>query len=1204
MKFRVLGPFEVLDDGRPVDIGPRQQRALLALLVINMNRVVSTDRILEDLWHDDVTDKEKTLWVYISRLRTALEPTRRAHAKSSVLITRDHGYELVVDPKDVDAHQFGVEAARGRDLVRDDPAAASAVLEEALELWRGDAYEDFTYYDFARTEIDRLNEARLQASEDLCDAKLRTGLHREVVGDLGGLLRDHPLRERTISLLMVALYRSGRQADALRAFQRYRRAVGEELGIEPSPELCTLEEQILLHDDRLEPQRRHADVSIDAEPKNPYMGLQAFSETDVATFFGRDRLISDMVRRLSAGPLVSLIGASGSGKSSALKAGLIPAVRKGAAGNPEKWRIATMIPGSRPFTELEAALLRSSLDAPDGLTELFDHPDDGLLLAGLRLVPEESGRLLLIIDQFEELFTMVQSKETRDRFIRSLEVALEDAHRRICVVIALRADFYHAPLEYPVFGEMLGESIVNAVPLLPDELEAAAESPAAMARVQFEPRLLAQLIADVAGQGGALPHFQYALTELFDRRRGAVLTLDAYYEMGGVSGAVTQRAEDVYQTLDNQQQAAAKQLFLRLVTINEGSSWSRRRVMASEIINIAADTVDLEAVISEYGGRRLLTFDRDKVTGSPTVEVSHEALLTDWHRLRDWIEQGREDVLRHAHLTSAMAEWSDSGKRDDYLLSGERLEDYERWADESTLQLNTSESQYLEASIAHRDQERDAEAQRIARETKLDRKARRSLVGLFVATALLAVVAVGILIPALGGGPDIALVHGVTGDFGVNDLMINGALTAEREHELSIERVEPLISPEDDLTHIAENGADLIVVSSDFDAQVENVAPDFPEVHFVAVDPALIHAQHPNVTEVHFAVVESAFLAGAAAGLKTNSGVVGFVGGLQTFSSEQSRSGFEQGARFIDPEITVLSRYLGPVDDPLTRANRSPELAHELASALYMEGADVIFHEAGESGAGVLAAAREHEAGNRWVVGSNVDAYLTASSEIDQDYILSSAIKRFDKAVERSVAAFLDGSLEAGDSVIGLPEEGVGLSREGGHLNPVNGQLANLAGDLAFGHVSVHEYSLDPPGWQLAHHLKLDLAMENGSCTADTAGSGIDSDTVRVEPGQVIAVDYVNHSEVVTGIGMDPVPPGTTLQHLDEEALADVRPRSLGAPLALSAAGPGARTGLAAVMPRSPVAITCFILDPYTDDSVSLPAAFPTLIINPEASDE
>ena len=294
------------------------------------------------------------------------------------------------------------------------------------------------------------------------------------------------------------------------------------------------------------------------EIKNPFKGLQAFSESDVARFFGRDRIVTDLVRRLSGDRrLIGLIGASGSGKSSILQAGLIPAIRKGAVGDPENWLIAQMVPGARPFTELEAALLRSTLDAPDSLAELLDHAEDGLQRAALRMLPGGSGRLLLVIDQFEELFTLVESEAERGRFIRNLEVALSDPHGRIVVVIALRADFYDRPLEYVGFAGLLSEGVVNTMPLTPDELEAAAEQPAALAGMQLETTLLARLLTDVAGQSGGLPLFQYALTELFDRRSGDLLTAEVYDDMGGVQGAITRRAEDLFQMFDPDEQEAA-----------------------------------------------------------------------------------------------------------------------------------------------------------------------------------------------------------------------------------------------------------------------------------------------------------------------------------------------------------------------------------------------------------------------------------------------------------------------------------------------------------------------------------------------------------------------------------------------------------------------------------------------------------------------
>jgi hypothetical protein len=229
---------------------------------------------------------------------------------------------------------------------------------------------------------------------------------------------------------MQALYRCGRQADALRLFQVHRRTIGETLGIEPSPELCRVEEQVLLHDLRLAPVKSAAQAAT-SEMRNPFKGLQAFSESDVATFYGQDRLITHILRRLRSGAsLLTLVGASGSGKSSVLRAGMIPAIRNGAAGDADNWLIAQMVPGARPFHEVEAALLRSTLDSPDSLAELLDHERDGIQRAAVRMLPNESSRLMLVIDQFEELFTLVDSADERDRFIRNLEVAIEDPQGR------------------------------------------------------------------------------------------------------------------------------------------------------------------------------------------------------------------------------------------------------------------------------------------------------------------------------------------------------------------------------------------------------------------------------------------------------------------------------------------------------------------------------------------------------------------------------------------------------------------------------------------------------------------------------------------------------------------------------------------------------------------------------------------------------
>ena len=1197
MEYRILGPTEVIEGGVHVDVGSRQQRALLTLLLLNANRAVSTERILEEFWPKNVEGKEKTLWVYISRLRSALEPHSEAHTRNSVLVTRDQGYSLNVDMNSVDAHVFERAAERGRAAVADDPSAAAKVLGEALGMWRGNALEDFTYDEFAQSEIARLEELRLIAVEDRVDAHLRMGLHRDVIGDVERLVRDHPLRERPVELAMMTLYRSGRQADALRAFQLYRRTVGEELGIEPSPELSRVEEQVLLHDPRLAPIVRTAASGAHREVKNPFKGLHPFTESDVGTFFGQERLITEVVRRLRAGTrLLSIVGASGSGKSSVVRAGVIPAIRKGAVGEPESWLIAQMVPGAQPFIELEAALLRSTLDAPDNLVELLDHDKDGIQRAALRMLQNPSARLLLVIDQFEEIFTLVESDEVRTRFIRNLEFALEDSHGRIIVMIALRSDFYHRPLEFTAFGALLGEGVINTVPLPPDALEEAAAQPAAVAGVHLEPTLMAHLLTDVAGQSGGLPLFQYALTELFDRRIGDLLTAAAYEEMGGVKGAITRRAEDLFDAFSKAEQVACKQLFLRLVAIVGSDEWSRRRITGSELTAIAADTVDLQTVLDVFGEYRLLTFDRDVVSGSATVEVAHDALLREWSRLQAWMEDGRDDLDRHAHFTTALAEWNEAGEAADYLLSGKRLADYEQWAVESTLLLSTPEQRFLDVSVAHREHERVSEAQRTARESKRDRQARLRLRWLAGAGALFAIVLAGILIAVFAGRqPRIVVMHGPTGDVGINDLMVAGAASAERAFDVVVEQVEPLVDPEESLRALAETGAALIIVSQDFDFVLGLVAPDYPDVRFVAIDPVFLHTAAPNISEMHFAVQDSAFLAGAAAARRSESGVVGFVGGFQSFPSEQSRAGFEQGALFENPDIEVVSMYVGPVENPNVEARTVPRLGHDVAVDMYTAGVDVILHDAGETGAGVLQAARElSDARQLWVIGSDVDAYYTTSSAIDRSYVLTSTIKRYDTAVVAAVDAFLEKTLMSGNIVLDLSDEGVGLSRAGGNLSEIDGPLKNLEGELSIGHIQVRGNSLVGPLWQREPDLTITLEMTETACSAEVVGEGeILEGRIRVARGDVVKFEYTNRTDVVGGVSLRGIPTGVSLSDLYEEATVGI-PTSYEDSLGISLVEPGAATNVAALMSGTSFVPNCFLNGP-----LGTLGDFPAVIVSP-----
>ena len=247
MQFRVLGPLEVVDGQRRVELGRPKQRALLAVLLVHANQVVPLDRLIEELWGEEQPAQAgASLQAYVSHLRRALEPGRPARTPPRVLVTQPPGYRLVVAPGDLDAARFVALAEQGHRLLEGgQPGPAAQVLREALGLWRGPALADVADEAFAQAERQRLEEHRLAALEDRLAAELAVGGHAAAAAELAELVGLHPFRERLHGLLMLALYRAGRQAEALRAFQAARHTLREELGIDPSPWLRQLEADIL-----------------------------------------------------------------------------------------------------------------------------------------------------------------------------------------------------------------------------------------------------------------------------------------------------------------------------------------------------------------------------------------------------------------------------------------------------------------------------------------------------------------------------------------------------------------------------------------------------------------------------------------------------------------------------------------------------------------------------------------------------------------------------------------------------------------------------------------------------------------------------------------------------------------------------------------------------------------------------------------------
>lgn len=477
---------------------------------------------------------------------------------------------------------------------------------------------------------------------------------------------------------------------------------------------------------------------------NPYKGLRSFEEADAADFFGRESLNQRLLARLHENhPLkrfLALIGPSGSGKTSVVKAGLIPQLRRQLITDSANWFIAEMTPGSSPVAALQAALLSVAARPPADLEQRLRADVQGLVKATADILDTAVHELLLVIDQFEELFTQVQDEVERVHFLELLHTAVTHPHSRLRIFVTLRADLTDRPLQYAGFGELMRQRAEFVLPLSPQEIHESISGPARRAGLEIDPDLLTTLVADARDEPGTLPLLQYTLTELFERRNGRRLTLSAYQESGGLFGSLARRAEAVYQSLNTDQQAAARQIFLRLVSLRADHPYARRRTHRLELVAAVGGTL-LDEVLTFFGRYRLLTFDRDPVTREPTVEVAHEALLREWERLRHWVDESRQDLQMERGLSTAVAEWRRAQYDADYLLAGGRLAQFEEWAAQTDLALSEEESGYLAVSVAQREQREAQERMRQEREEALERRSRQ----------FLRILVVMMLLAALGG---------------------------------------------------------------------------------------------------------------------------------------------------------------------------------------------------------------------------------------------------------------------------------------------------------------------------------------------------------------------------------------------------------------------------------------------------------------------
>jgi DNA-binding SARP family transcriptional activator/WD40 repeat protein len=924
--FRLLGPLEVTDGNGPVRFGEGRQRSVLVLLLLHRNEAIASERLIDVLWGEaPPATAAKVLQNYVGQLRRAL-----GDREGGRLQTRGRGYALRIEDGELDVDRFERLVREGGEALEHQRLAdAAARLREALALWRGPPLADVAYESFAQPEIARLEEERTAALERRIDADLALGRHADLIAELEALVAQHPLRERLRGQRMLALYRCGRQADALEAYREARRLLIDEVGVEPGPELRGLHEAILRQDACLElepadlpreldavgapalvgrdrevewlrerwdrarygagalvvvigeqrmgktrlaaelagevhragsrvlyatgsaeplvaaidrareasvptllvvdnvdasesalavlaelalelstkpvlaivaaerldrPGRLGAQESLVLGPLDadavrriallyapdvaagdvpvaellgvsggvpgevheaasawarreatrrvvafapraaagrselraaeaglaggvvdlqaargrgdrlaadeapvvcPFKGLASFEVADARYFFGRERLTAELVARAVGAPLLGVVGPSGSGKSSVVKAGLLPALAAGVLPDSDGWPQALVRPGAHPMRELRSAGRERAAD---------EH-------------------IVLVVDQFEEVFTACRDEHDRAAFIDAL---VRTAHRRDdegLVVLAVRADFYGRCATYPELANLLAANHVLVGPMQPDELRLAIEQPAQRVGLHVEPELVDALVADVDDEPGALPLLSTALLELWQRRDGRRLRHATYERTGGVRGAVARLAEAAFSELDQGQQRIARSLLLRLAGEGAGGAVVRRRVALTELEGHSGE--DVAAVLGVLTDRRLLT------VSATTVEVAHEALLREWPRLRGWLEEDAHGRRVQRHLADAARDWDERGRDPGDLYHGARLAVALEWRATHELELNPTERAFLDAGRAA--------AERAQRRLRIVLAAVAALLAVAVAGGLVAV---------------------------------------------------------------------------------------------------------------------------------------------------------------------------------------------------------------------------------------------------------------------------------------------------------------------------------------------------------------------------------------------------------------------------------------------------------------------------------
>ena len=466
-------------------------------------------------------------------------------------------------------------------------------------------------------------------------------------------------------------------------------------------------------------------ISVLGPGKAPFSGLRAFDVEDALLFYGRERETEELLDRLRLNRFLAVVGASGSGKSSLVRAGLIPALHRGRFHDGKvwipSWRVAIFRPGNDPLRELAKVLpdldpALSAAERADFLGQAAGLVTQGIDFAVSALKIPRGVPALLVVDQFEELFTLVDSVADRKRFIGLLlDATRPDVEHPVHVILTLRADFYHACWSHLELLKRIDGNQYLVQRMGRDELRQVIERPLALAGAKLEQGLADTLLNDVGDEPGNLPLLEHALLQLWELRQNQELTHDAYEKIGRLSGALENHADSVYAELsEGPEQEVARKIFVSLTQLGKASEDTRRRVRKADLLARYSNDEMTTKVLQKLTESRLVTISGEGAADEPAsqdgdagharnrerdeVEVSHEALIRGWPLLRDWIEADRHALTIQRQIEKEAREWDARGRDRGLLLTGTRLAEATEWISASEGDIGAGLRDLVEAS--------------------------------------------------------------------------------------------------------------------------------------------------------------------------------------------------------------------------------------------------------------------------------------------------------------------------------------------------------------------------------------------------------------------------------------------------------------------------------------------------------------------------